>query len=136
MRDPGTHRFESPPTLREAIERAGGLEKTSLSEPGFSSPPLETGTLVTIIGEERGKTRIRLGRMEAKKLLVFSIPLDLNQATSDDLCLVPGIGESVANEIVAYRGKRGAFRSVDELKQVSGVGDKKYPALKPFLTVK
>ena len=74
--------------------------------------------------------------MEAKKLLVFSIPLDLNRATPEDLCLVPGIGKSLADEIVAYRGRRGAFRSVDELRQVRGVGDKKYQTLKPFLTVK
>jgi len=77
-----------------------------------------------------------LGTMEARKLLVFSLPLDLNRATSEDLCLVPGVGESLANEVVAYRERRGSFRSIEELKHVKGIGDKKYLTLKPFLTVK
>jgi competence protein ComEA len=74
--------------------------------------------------------------MEANKLLVFSIPLDLNRVSIEDLCLVPGIGESLAREIVAYRERRKGFQSVDELKNVKGIGSKKYSPLKNFFMVK
>jgi competence protein ComEA len=70
--------------------------------------------------------------MEARKLLVFSIPLDLNHVSVEDLCLIPGIGESLAQDIVAYRKKRNGFRAVEELKKVKGIGEKKYETLTPF----
>jgi competence protein ComEA len=74
--------------------------------------------------------------MEARKLLVFSIPLDLNRVSAEDLCLIPGIGESLAREIVTYRERRKGFRSIEELKKVKGIGEKKYKDLKETFTIK
>ena len=74
--------------------------------------------------------------MAANKLLVFSIPIDLNHASFEDLCLIPGIGESLAQEIIAYRERRKGFRSVEELKNVRGIGGKKYETFKKFFVVK
>ncbi|MDI6763459.1 MAG: helix-hairpin-helix domain-containing protein [Thermodesulfobacteriota bacterium] len=53
----------------------------------------------------------------------------------EDLCLIPGIGESLAREIVTYRERRKGFRLVEELKNVKGIGEKKYESLKNFLIV-
>jgi competence protein ComEA len=133
---PGIHSFKNSPTPGEAIERAGGPKKMAFSNGDFSSLPVETGTLIAVVKENPRQIRVNLGRMEARKRLVFSIPLDLNQATLEDLCLISGVGESLAREVIAYRERRGAFRSVDELKEVKGIGDKNYQSLKPFVTVK
>jgi competence protein ComEA len=140
--------------LREAIEKAGGLKETAQFDSISSTEVLETGTLLTVTNEssqipphppllkgghggiKRGDLRIRITRMEANKLLVFSIPLDLNHVSVEDLCLIPGIGESLAREIVAYRERRKGFQSVDELKNVKGMGSKNYPPLKNFFIVK
>ncbi len=131
VRKPGIYIFQAPPALAEAIEKAGGTkEAVQLGIQG--SEPLETGTLITVAQE----SRITLGRMAANKLLVFSIPLDLNRATAGDLCLVPGVGESLAREIAAYRERRRGFRSVDELKNVKGIGEKKYEGFKRYFVVK
>jgi competence protein ComEA len=86
--------------------------------------------------ESQGVIKVRLGRMEAKKLLVFSIPLDLNRVTAEDLSLIPGIGESLAQEMIAYRERRRAFRSMEELRDVKGIGEKKHRTLKPLLLVR
>ena len=56
-------------------------------------------------GKPQDEMRVKLGRMEAKKLLVFSIPLDLNQATMEDLCLISGVGESLAQRDHCLPGK-------------------------------
>jgi len=133
---PGIHFFRNSPTPGEVIERAEGPTETAFSHGDFSSLPLETGTLVAVVKENPGRIRVTLGKMEARKRFVFSIPLDLNEATMEDLCLISGVGESLAREIMAYRERRGAFRSVDELKEVKGIGDKNYQSLKPFVTVK
>jgi competence protein ComEA len=132
---PGIHVFKEVPTLDEVIKKAGGLKEIASFGSIRSSRFLKTGTLITVVKGNPGEIQVKLGRMEARKLLVFSIPLDLNQATVDDLSLIPGIGESLAQEITAYRQRRRAFRSLDELKEVKGVGEKKYQSLRPFLTV-
>ena len=132
---PGVHLFRYPPTIAEVIGRAGGLqEKLPHETPPFSDV-LETGTLIRVTKDPSGTTRITVERMEAKKLLVFSIPLDLNRTSVEDLCRVPGIGTSLAQEIVAYRERRRGFRSIEELKHVSGVSEKKWMTLRPYLTV-
>jgi competence protein ComEA len=75
-------------------------------------------------------------RMAANKLLVFSIPLDLNRVSPEDLCFIPGIGESLAQEIITYRERRKGFRSVEELKNVKGIGEKKYQSFKTFFIIR
>jgi len=62
-------------------------------------------------------------------------PVDLNAAGSDELEAVPGIGKSLAGKIVAFREKNGAFKSVDDLLKVQGVGEKSLEKLRPYLTV-
>jgi len=88
------------------------------------------------MGTEQDEIKIRFGRMAANKLLVFSLPLDLNHVSVEDLCLIPGIGESLAQEMITYRERRKGFRSVEELKNIKGIGGKKYEAFKKFFVVK
>jgi competence protein ComEA len=136
VRNPGIQIFRHSPTLKESIEKAGGLKDIAFFDTDSSLEALETGTLLTVLKESRGEIKIKLGRMEARKLLVFSIPLDLNRVSAEDLCLIPGIGESLAREIVTYRERRKGFRSVEELKNVKGIGQKKYKDLKETFTIK
>ena len=154
VRQPGIYLYQDPPNLRRAIERAGGLKETAQFDETSSSTILETGTLLTVTrepsqippplpssnGERRGmkqdEIKIRVGRMAVNKLLVFSSPLDLNHVSVEGLCLIPGIGESLAQEIIAYRKRQNGFRSVEELKNVRGIGEKKYQDLKGFFAAK
>jgi competence protein ComEA len=136
VRNPGIFIFKNPPTLMEAIEKAGGLKEPAIFEKDSSSEVLETGTLLITKKESYQEIKVKLERMEVKKLLVFSIPLDLNRVSVEDLCLIPGIGESLAREIVTYRERRRGFRSVEELKNVKGVGEKKYQSFKGFFVIK
>ena len=61
--------------------------------------------------------------------------LDLNTATLQQLMLLPGIGETLGQRIIDYRTEHNGFTSVDELKQVSGIGDKKFAEIKPYVKV-
>jgi competence protein ComEA len=135
VRTPGIYFFQSPPTLKVALGKAGGLKEGGLFDPTSSSEVLETGTLVHAAKESPTQIKTTVGRMESRKLLVFSIPLDLNRVSMEDLCLVPGIGESLAKEIVEYRKKRRAFGAVSELRNVRGIGEKKWQSFRAFFTV-
>lgn len=56
-------------------------------------------------------------------------PLDLNTATEAELAELPGIGEELARRIVAYREENGPFATVEELLEISGIGQGKLDAL-------
>jgi competence protein ComEA len=135
VRNPGVYLFQNPPTLKEVIEKAGGLKETAQFNSPSSTEALETGTLLSINKESPQKIKVKMERMAANKLLVFSIPLDLNRVSMEDLCLIPGIGESLAQEIITYRERRKGFRSVEELKNVKGIGGKKYQVLRTYFSV-
>lgn len=62
--------------------------------------------------------------------------VNVNTATPDELQLLPGVGESRAAAIVDTRKAKGGFKSVDELAQVKGVGDKLLERMRPFVTLK
>jgi competence protein ComEA len=136
VRSPAVYVFKNPPTLGEAVERAGGLKESAYFDTTSSPETLVTGTLLVIEkGIQRDEIKIRISRMAADKCLALSIPLDLNRVSMGDLCLIPGIGESLAQEVIAYRQRRRGFRSVEELRNVRGIGEKKWKAIKNFLTV-
>jgi competence protein ComEA len=62
-------------------------------------------------------------------------PVNLNLATVEQLDALPGVGPSTAQKIVDYRTANGGFRSVEDLKNVSGIGDAKFASLKDLVTV-
>jgi competence protein ComEA len=64
-----------------------------------------------------------------------SHPLDLNEATADQLDALPGVGPATAAAIVAYRTQHGPFRSVDDLEQVRGIGPAKLDQIRGLVTV-
>lgn len=62
-------------------------------------------------------------------------PVDLNTATLAQLEELPGVGPVLAQRILDWRTERGRFSSVDELQEVSGVGEKKFASLRPHVRV-
>lgn len=61
--------------------------------------------------------------------------INLNTATADELDKLPGIGQAMAARIIDYREVNGFFTTIDELKSVSGIGDKTFEKLKVYITV-
>ena len=61
--------------------------------------------------------------------------ININTASVDELTLLPGIGHTLAQRIVDYRSTIGPFRSVSDLNNVEGIGDKKLLALLDYITI-
>jgi competence protein ComEA len=62
--------------------------------------------------------------------------LNLNTATSDQLQMLPGVGPSKADRVVAWRQKNGGFKRIADLRKVKGFGYKTLKKLEPFLDIK
>lgn len=71
----------------------------------------------------------------AKATATASSPVNLNTATAAQLETLPGIGAASAKRIVEYREKNGAFKKIEELMNVKGIGEKSFLKLKPLITV-
>jgi competence protein ComEA len=62
-------------------------------------------------------------------------PVNLNTATAEQLATIPGVGPKMAERIIEYRQKNGGFKKVEDLMNVSGVGEKSFLKMKPLITV-
>jgi competence protein ComEA len=61
--------------------------------------------------------------------------LNLNTASKEELVALSGIGPAKAQAIIDYRSQHGGFKTLDELKDVKGIGARRFEKLKPELTV-
>ncbi|MFE9423399.1 helix-hairpin-helix domain-containing protein [Kitasatospora sp. NPDC006697] len=62
-------------------------------------------------------------------------PVSVNRATLEQLDALPGIGPVLARHILDFRAQHGAFRSLEQLREISGIGARKYAELRPLLTL-
>lgn len=62
-------------------------------------------------------------------------PLNLNTCTAEELMTISGIGEVKASSIIEYREYLGGYTSVEQIKNIKGIGDKIYEKISPYLTV-
>jgi competence protein ComEA len=118
---PGLVELPAGSRVADAIEAAGGpLPEADLSTLNLARR-LVDGELVTV--------GVPTGESEPGGLV------NLNTATVTQLQALPGIGPVLAARIVDYRDRHGGFGSVDELKQVAGIGDATFAELEPLVTV-
>jgi competence protein ComEA len=70
-----------------------------------------------------------------KPTATATAPVNLNTATAEQLATIPGVGPKMAERIIDYRQKNGGFKKVEDLMNVSGVGEKSFLKMKPLITV-
>ena len=105
----------NPTTINTADESNGTVQDT-----GEGSPSIEVQSGG---GEALGTPRGGDGR------------ININTASRSELMDLPGIGTTLAGRIVDYRNQHGAFFSIDEIKRVSGIGEKRFEAIMDKITV-
>ena len=78
---------------------------------------------------------LKITDMPSVTRLALGLPININRATEEELSLVPGIGETLANQIVQLRQLRGKFGGLEELSAVPGIKGKKLRTLEKYLSV-
>jgi len=121
--------FASPDDLRR-VRRVGEATVRRL-EPWISTKRQEADGAAGRLGDLQQRTTRPVG---GKKAAALKHAVDINRAGIADLLCVPWIGPATARRIVEERQKR-PFRSVDDLRRVTGIGVKKLESIRPYVTV-
>lgn len=132
---PGVYELEVGSRLFEAIEKAGGFTDSANREAVNLALRLEDEMVVYVPeeGEEEGAGPVLAVEMNETD---HEDTININEATEADLLTLQGIGPSKAAAIIGYREENGPFATVEELMNVSGIGEKTFEALEPFIRVK
>jgi competence protein ComEA len=131
VRHPGVYEFAEGARVIDAIDAAGGARTGALLEALNLAAPLADGTqiLVPREGQEGVAPPPVTGGAVAGGLI------NVNTATNTELEELPGVGEVIAQAIVDYRTENGSFTSVDQLLDVSGIGDATLENIRDLVTV-
>ncbi|MFE9250311.1 helix-hairpin-helix domain-containing protein [Streptomyces sp. NPDC007088] len=140
---PGVRRLPSGSRVQDALEAAGGVEKGADLAGLNRARPLVDGELVWVGTPPPGAVSAGAGTPGAG---VGSVgggaagpggaapagagPVSLNAASVEQLDALPGVGPVLARRILDYRTEHGAFRAVDELREVSGIGERRFEDLR------
>lgn len=119
VRNPGTYLLEgTSATVAGALAAAGDIPAEQIRE---ASLPVRTGQVIHAARNASGGYDVRLEPMPAASRLALGLKLDLNDASEEDLLLVPGMKPQFAGEIVRRR-RQAAWTRVEDLTVLSGVG--------------
>ena len=131
VRRPGVYEFTSGARVIDAIEAAGGARPGAQLQALNLAAPLADGTQILV--PEEGATPVAgatgPGTASSGGLV------NVNTATNAELETLPGIGEVIAQAIVDHRTEHGPFTSVDQLLDVSGIGDATLESIRELVTV-
>lgn len=132
VKRPGVYQLTLSDRTLQAIEKAGGFLKDADVNRVNLAAKVTDGTVIYVpkIGEkiEGVSTIVSETTRDTKKV-------NINTATAEQLETLDGIGPSKASAIVAYREENGPFSSIEELKNVSGIGEKSFEKIKNDISV-
>lgn len=109
---PGIYTVKWEANVQDVIQLAGGLQEMANTDSLSLLENVKDGDVLVIAEESK----------EIQKI-------SINTATVEELDRLPGIGPSIANRIIEYRQKQ-RFRTLEELKEVKGIGDKLFEKIK------
>lgn len=135
VRRPGVQRLPAGSRVADALRAAGGVR------PGANTDGLNRARIL-VDGEQ-----VLVGRPAplngagvtagaggaAGTGAAPAAPVSLNTATADQLDTLPGVGPVLAQHIIDHRTRHGGFRSVDELREVNGIGDRRFADLRDLV---
>lgn len=142
VKNPGVYEIDEGARIIDLLEVAGGesedacLEIINLAQPVSDGQRIYVPSREEITDENTGGSSIFFAedllsdyQSSGNKLI------NINEANLQELQELPGIGPALANNIIEYRKKNGAFKTKEELKNVTGIGDKKYEKICELISI-
>ena len=116
INNPGSYNVSKGDKLSKLIEMAGGLKENADPKAYNLDILVENGVNYYIAYSSDDNSKV-----------------SINTATIAALDSLPGIGNVIASRIVSYRNKNGGFSTIEEIKEVSGVGDSLFEQIKDLI---
>ena len=131
---PGVYELEEGARVADAVELAGGFLEGAAENALNLARVLNDGEQVVVpTAEEQAAQQSAVESAGGTASLGGKV--NINTASAEQLDTLPGVGKSTAQKIIADREANGPFSSPEDLKRVSGIGDKKYAELADLITV-
>ena len=129
VNSPGVYKVKAGTRLFQVIEKAGGITDDADVETINRAEEVQDGQKIIIYaeGSESDKQISGGGEQDGK--------ININRADSDQLQEIPGVGPATAQKIIEYRQSSGNFSSIEELMEISGIGEKTFAEMKDHITV-
>ncbi|WP_311487567.1 helix-hairpin-helix domain-containing protein [uncultured Helcococcus sp.] len=130
--NPGVYEMDHETRINDLVEKAGGLCKEADIESINLSQKLEDEMKIHVykIGENSSKFE----ETTSRPTKAASNKVNINKADLSELTTLPGIGKSRAEEIISYRNTN-RFKSIEDIKNISGIGEKIYEKLKDKISI-
>ena len=139
VHNPGLLELTSGDRINDAVELSGGLKNEADTDRINLSKKVQDEEKIYIpkIGEEVEPIQISqaLGTSESSASNGSDDMVDINNCTKELLVTLPGIGDITAEKIIKYR-EEFKFQKIEDIMEVSGIGDKKFEAMKDLIVVK
>ena len=151
---PGVYKIDSNSRVIDAINKAEGLKEGGDTSLLNLSQKLHDEMYIYIytkeevvnfikVNEEKNqqideckkKNEVCIDKESIKEDKVIDNKININKASLSELKLLPNIGESKAQAIIDYRNSVGIFKTINDIKNVSGIGDSLFDKIKDLITV-
>ena len=129
--NPDVYEIAPGSRVENAVEAAGGLTEDAYLPSINLALPLNDGDKILIPAIPTPRANIEPGEESSG----VTYPININTASKGELEELPGIGPSLASEIITYRENHGAFTDKEQIKNVSGIGTSTYANFEDLITI-
>jgi len=139
VQKPGVYRLQLGARVYDAVNMAEALPTANLGNINLAQKIAdEQAIVVPKIGEDPPINAPSGGLISGSALVKpgSTGKVNINSATAQELDGLPGIGPAIAQRIIEYRTNHGAFERIEDINEVSGIGDKKFADIKDLITVR
>lgn len=142
INNPGIYELDIGSRIQDAIISAGGTNINADLDKVNLAYELEDGQKIkipSIFDEQTAYIYNDSGEnvlVQDENSSQISKKVNINKATETELQEINGVGPSLAQKIITYRNENGKFKSIEDLKNVSGIGEKKYEIIKEYVSIK
>lgn len=129
--NPGIYKLTNNDRINDALQLAGGATDKAFLKDVNLAKKLEDEMKIYIPSKEDNLSN---NISNESKISNSTGKININTATKDELKTLPGIGDGRADEIIRFRESKG-FSKIEDIKNISGIGDKTYEKLKDLISV-
>ncbi|MGG7142303.1 helix-hairpin-helix domain-containing protein [Clostridium nigeriense] len=133
VKNPDVYEIDEGSIIRDLINMAGGLTEEANIDGINRAEKLRANELIVIPNNDNANNNV--GDSSISTGVSSDGIININTATLTELQNITGIGEVKAQSIISYREKNGGFKSIEEIKNVDGIGAKTFEKIKDQISI-